>query len=263
MSRVLAIPLAVRLAVPPPAEALLSNEGADVFANALAEALQAVDVPAVATTTPQPLDWRLQITASNTGSTVQPRFEILNADGRSQTAFQGTAIPTAAWAEGSPELLRSVAAQAAPRVTQALLSVQAARASATPAALQAGPSRVRLMPVRGAPGDGNLALGNRMREFLGTKGYVVQDIAEGAAYGVTAEVAVVPGSPGTNRVEIQWIVSRRDGHELGRVVQINEVPLGSLNRFWGDVAYVAAQEAAGGVETIINNANTLPPAGSG
>jgi hypothetical protein len=46
---------------------------------------------------------------------------------------------------------------------------------------------------------------------------------------------------------------------LGRVVQVNEVPAGRLNRFWGDIAYVAAEQASGGVQTIIRNATTPQP----
>ena len=101
-------------------------------------------------------------------------------------------------------------------------------------------------------------LTNRLREFLSQRGFVVQDVAEGANHAVTAQVAMAPGSPGMQRVEIQWIVSRRDGHELGRVLQLNEVRAGSLDRFWGDVAYVAAQEAAGGIPEIIRNATAAP-----
>jgi hypothetical protein len=86
----------------------------------------------------------------------------------------------------------------------------------------------------------------------------VQELADGAAFGVTAEVTVSPAPAGQQRVEIQWIVSRRDGEELGRVFQINEVRAASLDRFWGDVAYAAAEEAAGGVQTIIRNATTPP-----
>ena len=33
--------------------------------------------------------------------------------------------------------------------------------------------------------------------------------------------------------KIAQIVSRRDGYELGRVLQLNEVPMGSLSRAWG------------------------------
>jgi hypothetical protein len=43
------------------------------------------------------------------------------------------------------------------------------------------------------------------------------------------------------------------GHELGRIVQLNDVAPGSLDRYWGDVALVVAQEAAGGVRDVILN----------
>jgi hypothetical protein len=117
---------------------------------------------------------------------------------------------------------------------------------------------VRLGGVRGAPGDGNAALAARMREQLGVQGFVVQDSAEGAGYALEAEVAVTPPARGVQRVEIQWIVSRRDGEELGRVAQLNEVPNGRLNRSWGDIAYAAAEEAADGVRTVVANAMGAP-----
>lgn len=252
----LRIPLAVRLAILPPAEALMTDDAARRFAEALSEALQAVDVPATATATPLPLDWRLVITAQNSGAMVTPRYVITNADGREQGAVAGPPVPTRLWAEASTPTLQAVAQQANPRVTQMLLSIQAARASADPAAIQAGPPRLRLIPVRGAPGDGNTALTARLREFLTNRGYVVQELADGAAFAVTAEVSVTPASTTLQRVEIQWIVSRRDGYELGRVLQLNEIPMGSLSRAWGDVAYAAAEEAAGGVQTIIRNASS-------
>jgi hypothetical protein len=255
-ARQLAIPLAVRLAIRPPPEALLDDTAARLLADAVAEGLQAADVPAIATEAPLPLDWKLDITAAVSGANVQPRFAIRNADGREQGAVETSAVPARNWAEATPELISTVTAQAVPRVTQMLLSVQAARAAASPAAISAGPPRVRFIPITGAPGDGNTALTSRMRSFLGNLGYVMQDTAEGAAFAVTAEVSLVPVNPATQRVEIQWIVSRRDGHELGRVVQLNEVPANSLSRFWGDVAYVAAEQAAGGVQTIIRNAST-------
>lgn len=256
----LAVPLAIRLAVPPPEQALLGDASARQFAEALSEALQAQEVPAVATAAPLPLDWRLVVTAENRGAQVGPRFDIQDADGTSQGTVPGSPVPTRRWAEATPETLASVAQEAAPGVARMLLGVQAARASASTAAIAGGPVKLRLIPVRGAPGDGNQALTARLREFLSSRGYVVQELADGAAYGVTAEVAMAPGSPGMQRVEIQWIVSRRDGEELGRVLQLNEVRTASLNRFWGDVAYAAAQEAAGGVQTIIRNATTPPPA---
>jgi len=255
-ARRLAIPLAVRLAVRPPPEALLDDTAARALADAVADGLQAADVPAIATTAPLPLDWKLEITAAVSGASVQPRFIIRNADGQDQGAVETSPLPARSWAEATPDTISAVTSQAVPRVTQLLLSVQAARAAASPNAISAGPPRLRFIPITGAPGDGNQALTARMRSFLGNLGYVMQDTAEGAAFAVTAEVQVMPVNPTTQRVEIQWIVSRRDGHELGRVVQLNEVPANSLSRYWGDVAYVAAEQAASGVQTIIRNAST-------
>ena len=39
---------------------------------------------------------------------------------------------------------------------------------------------------------------------------------------------------------------RATGAERGRIVQLNEVPAGTLTGYWGDVAVVVAEEAAGG-----------------
>lgn len=255
----LATPLAVRLAVPPPQQAMLQDTAARKLAENVASALQAQEVPAVATDAPLPLDWRVDIQAERQGEVVLPRFRLLDADGRPQAASNGEPVPLRDWASPTPELLNQVSSQAAPALTRLLLQVEAAQKATDPDSLAAGPPRVRLAGVRGAPGDGNTSLAARMREFLSNEGYVVQDAAEGAAYGLEAEVNVVPAGRGLDRVEIQWIVSRRDGEELGRVVQMNEVPSGRLNRLWGDIAYAAAQEASGGVKTVIVNAQAAPP----
>lgn len=113
---------------------------------------------------------------------------------------------------------------------------------------------LRLIPVRGAPGDGNRALTAQMRARLAGFGFAVQEQAEGAGYAVSGEVAVAPARPGFQRVEIVWTVSRRDGQDLGRVLQLNEVPAGSLNGLWGDVAFVVAEEASGGIRDVVSNA---------
>ncbi|MBL6454019.1 hypothetical protein JMJ55_01715 [Belnapia sp. T6] len=258
----LAIPLAVRLAVVPPSQALLTDAAAKTLAEQVAAALQAQDVPAIATPAPLPLDWRVEIVAEHQGASVQPRFRLLDADGRQQAVTPGAAVPLRAWGDPSPELFTAVAAEAAPKLTQLLLQVEAARKSTDPQSIAAGPPRIRFVGVTGATGDGNQALAARMREFLGNEGFVVQDLAEGAAYALQADVVLArAGVPGQQRVEIQWIVSRRDGEELGRVVQINEIPTGRLNRLWGDIAYAVAEQAAPGIRTVVANASApaAPP----
>ncbi|MBL6076622.1 hypothetical protein JMJ56_01310 [Belnapia sp. T18] len=256
----LAVPLAIRLAVPPPTDALLNDAGAKGLANKMAEALQAQDIPAVATPAPLPLDWRVDITAERQGQAVLPSFRLIDADGKVQAASRGTVVPLTRWAEPTPELFSEVSAQAVPELARLLLQVEAARKSTDPQSIAAGPPRIRFAGVKGATGDGNQALTGRMREFLGNEGFVVQDVADGAAYALEGDVVIVQGaSPAQQRVEIQWIVSRRDGEELGRVVQLNEVPTGRLRGLWGDIAYAAAEQAAPGVRTVVANAMSTPP----
>ena len=259
-ARRLATPLALRIAVPPPQAAMLPDDAARGLAGQVAAALQAQEVPAVATDTPLPLDWRVEIVAERQGEAVLPRFRLLDADRRPQAVADGAPVPLRNWAEPTPEVLAAVAAEAAPALQRLLLQVEAARKATDPASLTAGPPRIRVAGVRGAPGDGNTALAARIRDLLGHQGFIVQDSAEGAGYALEAEVAVTPPARGVQRVEIIWVVSRRDGEELGRVAQLNEVPNGRLNRFWGDIAYAAAEEAADGVRTVVANALGAPPA---
>jgi hypothetical protein len=87
------MPLAIRLAVTPPVQALLDDTAARKLAEAMAEALQARDVPAVATAAPLPLDWRLVVTAESSGAQVLPRFDIRDADGVSQGVVPAPAGP--------------------------------------------------------------------------------------------------------------------------------------------------------------------------
>ena len=255
----LAAPPAYRLAVPAPDAALLSGAQAVGFAEALSAALLTAEVPASATE-PLPLDWRLTIEASLQGNAVIPRYVLTDPDGRQQGATLGTRIPARDWSEANPEVMQRVAREAAPRIADLLLRAEAARKGNDPAALLAhGPPRIYVPMVRGAPGDGNQALTARIRDALTTQGMQVQETAQGARFAVTGQVAVV-NQPGlrSQRVELLWTISRQDGEDLGRVLQLNEVPVGVLDRFWGDVAFAAANEAAGGVRTVVQNAGGFP-----
>jgi hypothetical protein len=164
------------------------------------------------------------------------------------------------WAEGGEDVLRGAATEAAPAIAALVGRVDAIRRTGDERAVGVGPPVVLLKPVRGAPGDGNVSLTTRMAERLAVLGLQVQDQAEGAGYAVEGVVTVTPPERGLQRVEIVWTISRRDGYDLGRVLQLNEVPSGSLNGLWADVAYVVAEEASGGVRDVIANAGGIAPA---
>ncbi len=254
----LVVPPPYRVAVPVPEAAMLTGTESEAFARAIAQALLKREVPAVAED-PLPLDWRLKVDARLEGNRVVPRYALFDPDGAPQGVAEGSAIPARDWSRPNAALLADVANDASRRAADLLLRAEAARKSTNPAALAAaGPPRVYLLPVRGAPGDGNESLTARMREALGDQGILAQDVADGAGFAADGRVNVVPSRPRMQRVEILWIISRRDGQELGRVLQMNEIPAGLLDRHWGDIAFAAAAEAAGGVQRVIENAGGMP-----
>jgi hypothetical protein len=254
----LAVPPPYRLVVPPPEAAMLTATESEAFAKAVAAALLKREVPAVADA-PLPLDWRLAMDMRLEGNRVVPRYALFDPDGAPQGVAEGSAIPARDWARPSADLFAEVANDASRRAADLLLRAEAARKSTNPAALtSAGPPRLYLLPVRGAPGDGNDSLTARMRDSLGDNGILAQEVADGAGFAADGRVNVVPVGRGMQRVEILWIISRRDGQELGRVLQMNEIPSGLLDRHWGDVAFAAAAEAAGGVQRVIENAGGMP-----
>lgn len=260
-ARVLALPPTPRLAVPTPRTALLSDAAANSFAQSLAAALQSREVPAVPGPAQQG-DWRLDTTATLHGDTVTPIYKVIDPTGKERGESDGAPVPSAAWANAVPTTLSTAATQAAPSIASLLTSIQ----HADPNSLYNRAARVDVPPVTGAPGDGNLALTTQIRSLLTKLGVTVQDTPANADFIVQGQVKVVPIAGKQQRVEIQWYVTTPTGDERGRVVQLNNVPAGSLDGYWGDVATAVAQEAAGGVHDVIlrqsgrdPNAPAAPP----
>lgn len=250
-------PPATRLAVASPPEALLPEGAADAWAGAVAEALQAAELPAVPGRAAREGDWKLVLSAEVRGGTVVPRYEVQDPSGEAKGATQGPPVPARAWSEAAAGTLRSAAAAAAPGITSLLAGIEAARRQSDPNSLVNRPARLHLAGVRGAPGDGNTSLAAQLRTKLGALGMVVQDRVQGADFSVAGEVGTEPGANGTVRVEVQWIVRDAADKERGRILQLNEVPPATVARYWGDVAAVVAAEAAGGVRDVILNAAGL------
>lgn len=235
---------------------MLTDGDSAAFARAMAEALVAQEVPAVAAD-PLPLDWQLIVGAERDGAVVTPRFALTNGDGVALGMLVGRPVPAREWADGNAQLFTRVATEAAPRLADLLSRIEAQARTGDERAAGSGAPVMRLLPVRGAPGDGNRSLTAKMKDSLAALGFQVQDQAEGADFAVSGEVTMTAVGRGLQRVEIVWTVSRRDGQDLGRVAQLNEVPAGTLNGLWGDVAFVVAEEAAGGVRDVVFNAGGI------
>jgi hypothetical protein len=248
----LAAPPPARLAVPPPSAGVLPDAQATLFAAALADALAAQDVPAVAEPAREG-DWRLAIATEPRGGMVVPLYTIEDPAGTEQGSTEGLPIASASWTEAAPATLKQAAADAAPRLAALLTSIEAARHESNPSSLANHLTRLAFRGVTGAPGDGNQSLARQMRSELAKLGEVVQDTDAGADFVLAGAVTTTPTANGQMRVEIQWIVDDASGAERGKVVQLNEIPGGTLDHYWGDVAVVVAHEAAGGVRDVILN----------
>jgi len=250
-ARRLAQPPPTRLAVPAPGDALLDDRSAADFAGALADQLAAMEVPAVAGP-PRPGDWQLVIHANLRGGSVMPSFQVIDPKGKPMGDAAGDPASASAWANGDRATLAQSAASAAPKLATLLTAIQATIARSDPNSLLNRPAHIFVAPTKGAPGNGNRELTMQMRAQLPQAGELVQDVPDNADFTVRCEVMAVPSVGEQTRVEIQWIVDDSRG-ERGRVVQINDVPRGSLNGMWGDVAAVVAEQGAAGVRNIITN----------
>ena len=248
--RVLSQPPTPRLAVPAATAALLPAPAGKDFAAMLAENLRERDVPAVADPGKQG-DWRLAANAELHDGTVVPTYVVTDPKGEEKGRTEGPAIAAPLWSRASAATLQQAAKDAAPKISNLLTGIQTAIQHADPNSLYNRIAKVQLLPVTGAPGDGNVSLTRQMKTHLAALGPVVQDDMAGADFSVQGQVRMVPIPGGQQRVEIQWIVKAANGDERGRVVQLNEIPAGSLDHYWADVAVVVASEASGGVNDVI------------
>ncbi len=257
----LAQPPPSRLSVPVPAESLLSDAAATAWAGAVAEALVAEEIPASPSPSRRRGDWALLMSAEMHGAQVVPTYTVQNPKGEAQGTSEGGGVPAAAWASGDPAVLKAAAVQAAPGIAALLGRIEAARQLSDPTSLMNRPARVYFSGVTGAPGDGNTSLPAQMRAKMATLGLVVQDTITGADFTLHGEVHTAKGAGNTTRIEVQWFVNNADAAaaERGRILQLNEVPPGILDQYWGDVAVAVANDAAGGVRDVILNAGARRP----
>jgi hypothetical protein len=257
-ARRLATPMTPLLAVPPGSDTLLPDAANQELAKQIAAALQATEVPALVRA-PEKTDWRLITRAEHSGDDVRPLFSVQDPQGKEQGVAEGERVPLEVWAEGGPALMKQIADEAAPRIGAVLTSIQLARDKTDPGSLYNRAAKVMVADVTGAPGDGDVSLTRQMRARLAVLGPVVLTTPAGADFIVQGQVNVVPIPKRQERVEIQWIVTTGSGDERGRVVQLNELPAGTLGRYWGDVAVVVATEASNGVNNVIQRQSGHDP----
>lgn len=248
--------LPARLDVPTPMASLLPEASARLWAKSTTTALLEQTIPAIAQPT-RPGDWWLDMRAEQHGATVVPLYRIMTPQNTLRATQQGQPIPTARWAVADASLLAMVAQDAAPRIAAALTGIQAADMEKDPKSLKNRPARVYFTGVRGAPGDGDIALARAFAAAFRDSADTLQNSPDQADFTITATVRLTNGPVGTTghpqqHVEIVWSVHDKTGKEAGAATQLHDIPAHSLDGYWGDVATAAAQEAAAAARQIID-----------
>jgi hypothetical protein len=266
MGMILAHPPPQRLVVPVPARALLDDKAAALFAHDLSDAMVAQTVPAFAQK-PQRGDWVLGVGAALDDGMVTPNYSIIDPRGHVQGNLAGAAVSSQAWSNGDATTLSAAAAAAGPSLAALLSNIDAALKESDPDSLYNRPPRLDFSGVTGAPGDGDDALAKEMRRDIAGLGVILVGQKNQADYLMHGQVRVSRINPTTQHIEIDWIIDATAGKEAGRVAQLHDIPTGSLDTYWGDVAVVAAGEAATGVKEVIDNnigkKSAAPPASPG
>lgn len=233
----------------------------EALATVMAASLDRAEIPASLTSSNHD-SYRLSgetLAADAAGGSVQVRLRwtLRDATGRVLgTAEEADAVPAAAWASGERDPLMPLVAEAGPRIAGLI--------EEKPPVAATGAHRLYIRQVEGAPGDGDTALPRALGYVLGRIGLPVvepgaPETARAGAISVTGSVTMRPGPAGQQHVAILWRVLGPDGREAGQVAQENDVPSGSLDGSWSDVALAVASAAGDQIARIVA---TIPGAPS-
>jgi hypothetical protein len=107
--------------------------------------------------------------------------------------------------------------------------------------------------VNGAPGDGARALARAMTTALRQAQLTVDEKAA-QPWIVAGRVALAPAPNRQQHVEIVWELRKPDGEKVYEVKQENDVPAGTLDGPWGDIAWAVASAAAEAIVPLIERA---------
>ncbi len=174
-----------------------------------------------------------------------------DAGGRIIGTFdQPATAPLGSWMSGNQKLADDIAVDAAPRLAAFIQEPDGALVSAPDASLL-------IVPVVGAPGDGNITLTTAISFTLRKKTEVplvaATEVTE-STYQLAGEVEVTPLSATQERIQIVWNLLTPAGTRVGSVKQANTLPAGSTEGSWGQLSYLIAQSAAPGIVTLFKRA---------
>ncbi|WP_215762982.1 hypothetical protein [Acetobacter sp. P1H12_c] len=261
-----------RLDIPVPTDSRLSPDAARLWSKDVAAELLQQTIPAMAQPV-RPGDWWLKMRADQRGDQIVPVYMVMTPKNEVRATQEGEPLQAALWTAADPATLSLAAQDAAPKVASVLTGIQADDMEKDPHSLKHRAARVYFKGVTGAPGDGNISLSRAFAASFRNTAYTLQNTTENVDFTVVTTVRLSPGPAGTTghpqqHIEIVWRVTDKSGKEAGAATQLHDIEAHSLDGYWGDVAVVAAQEAAGAIRQIIDRYSgrdnaPLPPPGAG
>jgi hypothetical protein len=224
---------------------------AKAFSEALADALVDEDFAATTTSLPPP-SYHLTGRAVPAGSSVRLEWQVHDSGNHlvGGTAYALPADQLPGWRLGDAAVYRALAKKAAIEIGN-LLADSVIGTSEEPF--------LQIPAVTGAPGDGNRTLQRSMAYVLDKRGIKVTENpkADEKPNLMLKGVMKIQAKGTVTHVELVWTLTKPDGKSLGTVAQVNDVPAGTLNGPWGDIAYAIADAAGGGIADLV--AKTMPP----
>lgn len=112
---------------------------------------------------------------------------------------------------------------------------------------------IRAIYLPAIAGDKTGELHASLKQVLIAGGWPVLSAARADALKIEGKMTIAPPKGASQLVSLDWVVSRPDGVEAGRVNQANQVPAGSLDQGWGETAQYAAEAAAEGMAKLVQS----------
>ena len=222
----------------------LPAEQSGALVNEVVEALQLRDVPASAHTGGQ---GNIVLAGHVSVAAGKLRWSLITPDGETALRFEEPRLRASSIGMAAADL-EAIAARAAGRVA-AVLKPPAAEDPDRP-------PRVPLIveSVRGAPGDGGIALARAMRHSLARLGVAVVDAREDGMFAVQGWVSVAQDDTVADSatVTIVWDVLHPDGTRLGTITQGNRVGAHQLTGTWGVLPRLVARAGAPGIAQLLD-----------
>ncbi len=118
---------------------------------------------------------------------------------------------------------------------------------------------VTVAPAKGLPADGEITLRRAIAYALAVAKVEVAEERAPGSLSLVGNVAVAELSGELRHIKVTWSLRRPDGSEIGQVSQENNLRADVLERAWSEIAAAVAENAAGGIAALVDQAQAKAP----